>query len=281
MDIRKYIILGVCTLLGVTSWAQNTLNAPATLESKAGNSISVPISMENSEDVVAVQFDVQLPFSMTSGQKPTLNESRSKGHSIATRYLGSNKFTILITNLENKALAGTAGTLVNIPMTISTDAQVNVDYPITLSNVVFSETFAEEEEIAMLSTLASKLSSTGYKMALASSGTSNASISLTVPAETSALTAAISWMEHLTLTKVNLTLNGAKIYPEQMAFETSQTACSNTSTTAVDFTAFGDNQVTAEWYASVSASCQLTGYQTVGGNVLPAMQISNPGNTTD
>ena len=103
MDIRKYIILGVCTLLGVTSWAQNTLNAPATLESKAGNSISVPISMENSEDVVAVQFDVQLPFSMTSGQKPTLNESRSKGHSIATRYLGSNKFTILITNLENKA----------------------------------------------------------------------------------------------------------------------------------------------------------------------------------
>ena len=138
MDIRKYIILGVCTLLGVTSWAQNTLNAPATLESKAGNSISVPISMENSEDVVAVQFDVQLPFSMTSGQKPTLNESRSKGHSIATRYLGSNKFTILITNLENKALAGTAGTLVNIPMTISTDAQVNVDYPITLSNVVLT-----------------------------------------------------------------------------------------------------------------------------------------------
>ena len=138
MDIRKYIILGVCTLLGVTSWAQNTLNAPATLESKTGNSISVPISMENSEDVVAVQFDVQLPFSMTSGQKPTLNESRSKGHSIATRYLGSNKFTILITNLENKALAGTAGTLVNIPMTISTDAQVNVDYPITLSNVVLT-----------------------------------------------------------------------------------------------------------------------------------------------
>jgi len=145
----------------------------------------------------------------------------------------------------------------------------------------FSETFAEEEEIAMLSTLASKLSSTGYKMALASSGTSNASISLTVPAETSALTAAISWMEHLTLTKVNLTLNGAKIYPEQMAFETSQTACSNSSTTAIDFTAFGDNLVTAEWYASVSASCQLTGYETVGGNVLSAMQISNPGNSTD
>lgn len=138
MDIRKYIVLGVFTLLGVTAWAQNTLNAPTTLESKAGNSISVPISMENSEDVVAVQFDVQLPFSMTSGQKPTLNESRSKGHTVSTRYLGSNKFTVLITNLENKALAGTAGTLVNIPMTISTDAQVDVDYPITLSNVVLT-----------------------------------------------------------------------------------------------------------------------------------------------
>ncbi|MBO7591854.1 MAG: PKD domain-containing protein [Bacteroidaceae bacterium] len=158
----------------------------------------------------------------------------------------------------------------------------NGDISVAVSNASpFTAAFAEEDELATFSTLASKLSTTGNKMTLASSGTGNASIALTVPAEASALTAAIAWMEQLTLMNVNLALNGAKIYPDQMVFETSQTACSNASTTAIDFTAFGDELITAEWYASVSASCQLAGYQTVGGNTLPAMQISNPGNTTD
>ena len=71
MDIRKYIILGVCTLLGVTSWAQNTLNAPATLESKTGNSISVPISMENSESILPL-FEGELSIFLMTAKNPLL-----------------------------------------------------------------------------------------------------------------------------------------------------------------------------------------------------------------
>lgn len=138
MNIKKSLILLVVLLTSITIMGQNTLSIPDNLQSKAGNNISVPIMMTNNEDVIAVQFDVQLPFRMPSGAKPTLSSSRAKDHTLATRSIGSNKYTVLITNLQNRAITGSAGTLVSIPMTINSDAQLDDAYPITLTNVVLT-----------------------------------------------------------------------------------------------------------------------------------------------
>lgn len=139
MKAKKFILIITALLLGLAAQAQNILSVPD-IVGAAGKTIAVPIQMTNQDEVVAVQFDVQLPFSKASGE-PMLNASRSKnGHTVGIRSLGGNRYTVVIASMANKSLAGTSGTLVSIPMTVSSSAEYGDgnDYSIRLSNVVIT-----------------------------------------------------------------------------------------------------------------------------------------------
>lgn len=139
MKAIKYLLILMATLLGSTAQAQNILSVPD-IVGAAGKTIAVPIQMTNQDEVVAVQFDVQLPFAKASGE-PMLSTARNKnGHTVGVRSLGGNRYTVVIASLANKTLAGTSGTLVSIPMTVSSSAEYGDgnDYSIRLSNVVIT-----------------------------------------------------------------------------------------------------------------------------------------------
>lgn len=138
MRIKKYFALIVMGLISMMAWGQNTLSAPD-LIGGAGKSIMVPVSMENTDEIVAVQFNLQLPFSKTSNQNPVLNSSRNtNGHTVSVRSLGGNKYTVVIVNMSNRPLAGSGGMLVNFPMTIPSGLEPEAQYPITLTDVVLT-----------------------------------------------------------------------------------------------------------------------------------------------
>ncbi len=138
MNIRKYIILVLLCLVSVAAGAQNTLSVAA-LTGGQGKNVMIPISMDNVDEVVAVQFNIQLPFSKTSGAQPTLTDSRNiNGHTITTKALGSNRYTVVIANLSNKPIGGSGGTLVNFPMTVPTGLDPQTVHAITLSDVVIA-----------------------------------------------------------------------------------------------------------------------------------------------
>lgn len=138
MKIQRYIICLALSLVGLAAGAQNTLSVPD-LVGGSGKEVSVPVNMTNTDEIVAVQFNLHLPFSLASGKSPVLNSSRNTaGHTIAVRSLGGNVYTIVIVNMSNKPLAGSDGTLLTFPMKVDSNLEGGAQYDMTVSDVVLT-----------------------------------------------------------------------------------------------------------------------------------------------
>lgn len=135
--IRRTLITAVFSVLCLMAAAQNTLSVGA-LTAAAGKTASVPVYMTNSSEVVAVQFNIELPFDMAS-ESVTINENRSNGHNITLNKINSKAYTVVVMSLQNKAIKGNSGILLRIPMAIADDAQADDAYDIKISKVVMSD----------------------------------------------------------------------------------------------------------------------------------------------
>ena len=114
--------------------ADNVLSV-SDIEGVVGKTVSVPVSLTNTDQVVSLQFDIKLPFPMPSGAKATLTD-RSNGHVAGIRSLGDNRYTIVVATLENKPLRGNSGPLLSLPVAVSTNATAPAVYVMEVSNVV-------------------------------------------------------------------------------------------------------------------------------------------------
>ena len=89
MKMKEKAIYILLLLMAMTlgAKAQNTISV-AHLTGGQGKDVMIPISMDNNEDVVALQFDLQLPFAKTSGKQPTLTNRNTNGHTVSVRGMG-------------------------------------------------------------------------------------------------------------------------------------------------------------------------------------------------
>ena len=134
---KRTAIALLCSVLCLMAAAQSALTV-GELTAAAGKVASVPVYMTNNTDVVAVQFNIQLPFAMSS-DAATLSDTRSNGHTIRLNKVSGNKYTVVIMSLENKAIKGNSGILARIPMTVPDNAQADDKYDIVISDVVMSD----------------------------------------------------------------------------------------------------------------------------------------------
>lgn len=137
MKEKAIYILLLLVAMTLGAKAQNTISV-AHLTGGQGKDVMIPISMDNNEDVVALQFDLQLPFAKTSGKQPTLSNRNTNGHTVSVRGLGSNRYRVVIVNMSNKPIAGSGGVLLNFPMTVPTGLDPESVHAITLSDVVIT-----------------------------------------------------------------------------------------------------------------------------------------------
>ena len=117
--------------------AQNTLTV-ADFTAAAGKEAAVPIYLTNSNDVVGLQFDIQLPYAK-SGSDVTIVSSRSNGHTVSLRKHSNLEYTVVVMSLQNNALRGNAGQLLRFPISVSSDAQADEEFPISISNIVLTD----------------------------------------------------------------------------------------------------------------------------------------------
>ena len=136
MNIKKHISLLLLVLSCTFAWAQNTLTV-GSLSGGQGKDVLIPVSMENTDEIVALQLNLQLPFSKSSAD-PTLTNRNVNGHTVSVRSLGSNKYTVVIVNMSNKPLGGSGGTLLNFPMTVPTGLAPGAVYDIVIDEVVMT-----------------------------------------------------------------------------------------------------------------------------------------------
>ena len=124
-------------LMCIMAMAQNNLSV-GKLTGGQGKDVLIPISLENTDEVVALQFDLQLPFDRSSRTAPTLNQSRINEHTVSVRNLGSHKYRVVVVNMSNRPLSGNAGTIINFPMAVPTGLDPGTEYTVSLSDVIIT-----------------------------------------------------------------------------------------------------------------------------------------------
>lgn len=124
-------------LMCITSMGQNNLSV-GKLTGGQGKDVLIPISLENTDEVVALQFDLQLPFDRSSRTAPTLSQSRINEHTVSVRNLGNHKYRVVVVNMNNRPLSGNAGTIINFPMAVPTGLDPGTEYAVSLSDVIIT-----------------------------------------------------------------------------------------------------------------------------------------------
>lgn len=128
-------MLLLTTLWPVSIVADSTLSV-ANIEAAPGKSIYVPVSTDGNDAIVAVQFDLQLPFA--KGEGDILLTDRVEDHVASLVALGGNKYRVLVTSLTNQPLKGEAGDLLSLPVTVDAAVAEGEKYAIQVSDVVLA-----------------------------------------------------------------------------------------------------------------------------------------------
>lgn len=122
-------------------------------EGGIGKVINVPIYLKNTDEVIAAQFDVSLPFPIPAGGTPTLS-NRANQHTASFSTIGGTNYRVVIMSVQNNALRGNAGILLRLPMQTTDDGSATQRYAIKISNVVLTD--------AKGNNIATSGSTTGY-----------------------------------------------------------------------------------------------------------------------
>lgn len=129
--VLLYIIIGI-----LSATADNTLYLKP-FEAPAGQETSVAVYLDNTTNVVGVQFDITLPYAR-SNSEAQLSALRSDGHTLSLRRLTDRKYTVVVMSLQNKPLLGHEGVLLTIPIDVPVTAQIGDKSAMMLENIVLS-----------------------------------------------------------------------------------------------------------------------------------------------
>lgn len=94
----KHLLLIVCILLSAASAAlgQDNIITIPDVSVANGKTISLPVNMDNSADVVAVQFTLTVPDGLSINASSAALSDRSDNHSVTFRSIGGNKYMAMI-----------------------------------------------------------------------------------------------------------------------------------------------------------------------------------------
>ncbi|MCM1312309.1 MAG: hypothetical protein NC252_05345 [Roseburia sp.] len=132
----KYLFALICVLLsGIATARNNTLSIPDVSVAQ-GKSISLPVNLDNTEDVVAVQFTLAVPEGITLDVSSALLSERSDGHVVNIQKVGTGKYMAMVFSSKNKSFIGRTGKLLSITLSASIDLEEGDELPLALSDVV-------------------------------------------------------------------------------------------------------------------------------------------------
>ncbi len=140
MKTKTYILFVLIALMSVrVAQAQQTnkLSIPD-LTALAGKTISLPVCLDNSNEIVAVEFDLQIPDGSTLLADSKVLTNRATDHEAVFRAKGNNTYHCLIYSPTNSAFLGRTGELLTVNMQVSDSYAENSQHNINLADVVLA-----------------------------------------------------------------------------------------------------------------------------------------------
>ncbi len=136
MSTNKIITTITFLLLNtIALFAQNVLSIPDVTVA-AGETIRIPINLDNTEDVVAAQFTLTVPDGITLSPTSATMSERSNGHSVTMRRMASGKYMVMIFSSENKAISGRTGKIMTVNISAAASMQEDSQHEMSLSDVI-------------------------------------------------------------------------------------------------------------------------------------------------
>lgn len=140
---QRHFITTLCLLMlfVASAWAQkNTLEIPDVIMAQE-KSISLPVNMENSADIVAVQFTISTDMGVTFSCETARTTERADGHSLVMKPIGGDKYMVMISSSQNRPIIGRKGSIMTVQLNTSNtfNLKEGAKIPITLSDVVICD----------------------------------------------------------------------------------------------------------------------------------------------
>ncbi len=134
-----WVLIFLSTFLPLSAQNSNVLSLQD-VNGMRGKVISVPVYLDNTSEIAALQFDITLPSgSQVMYDSTKVADARKADHIISGQNKGSNKHRFMLYSPTNQVLRGNSGKLCDIVFKIYTGLQDDQTYDIKLSNVVMSD----------------------------------------------------------------------------------------------------------------------------------------------
>ena len=140
MKIHRYIFgLVACLALSISSFAQNTLKV-SDIRMQPYTTVAMPIYMNNSQAVVAVQFTMTVPRGAYIGNDNTgvTFYDRKIDHRGSIRQLSDTSYMVMAYSPSNEAFIGRSGLLLSVGLTVEGALEEQTEYDLTFSDVVIA-----------------------------------------------------------------------------------------------------------------------------------------------
>ena len=143
MKTTRYMYLMLLmTLIGMSVQAQqrNVLQIPD-LTTQIGN-VQLPVSIENTDEIVGAQFDLTLPEGVTAESVGRL-ANRSDGHTVTISRLSGGAYRVLLHSGTNRPLRGQSGVVMYLPITIPATFVEGSQHALSITNAVLGKATGE------------------------------------------------------------------------------------------------------------------------------------------
>ncbi len=134
-----WVLIFLFTCLPLAAQQSNVLSV-RDVNGMRGKTISVPVYLDNTSEIAALQFDITLPQgSLVQYDSTKVAENRKVDHVISGQNKGNYRHRFMLYSPTNQVLRGNSGKLCDIVFKIWTDLEDEKSYDIKLSNVIMSD----------------------------------------------------------------------------------------------------------------------------------------------
>lgn len=140
MSNLKKLLWLVFVMLGAIHTSAQTINKLSinTVPSSAGKVIQVPIQLENTDEIVAIQFDITYQNGI-SILNEILSSNRWDDHVGVVKNIGNGRSRVMVYSPTNKPLKGNSGNILMLNAHISETCVEGEEYPAELHDVALTK----------------------------------------------------------------------------------------------------------------------------------------------
>lgn len=111
---------------------ENSLTVPDILVSR-GSTTTMSVNMENSSEIVAVQFTLEMPDGVSIYTNQVVKSERLVNHTVSVSEIARGKYVFVIMSDNNEAIFGNSGSIFSVKISIGNSLSASSVNPITIS----------------------------------------------------------------------------------------------------------------------------------------------------